>query len=72
MNLFVDARVVPVIDVLRRKFPGRWKYNRRRNTWHHEDGWHVYTCAMSSARYDGDDSYTTHYRRSDTGEIVFL
>jgi hypothetical protein len=73
MDLFRHVRSVRVIDQLRQMFPGKWRYCAARNVWQHEDGWHVYPCAMLAPRYDGDDdSFITVYYRSDTHTQLVL
>jgi hypothetical protein len=68
-----QVRVVSVIQALRERYPGRWRWNKARRIWEHESGWHVYVCASLAPRYDGDDdNFITEYRRSDTRELVYL
>lgn len=63
-----------VIDHLRKKFPGAWRYDQRLGIWENaNEGWHVYRCAAFAPQFDGDDdSFETQYRRSDTGEVITL
>jgi hypothetical protein len=53
------ARVVPVIDELRRRFPGTWTYERAGRCWRRSDGAHAHWCAALAPRYDGDDDNFT-------------
>lgn len=62
-----------VIDQLRKLFPGEWHY--RHPVWEHEGGWNVYACAAYSPRWDhddGDEAFSTHYYRSDSGARIYL
>lgn len=62
-----------VIDKLRTAFPGMWTYDAQRYAWDHHSGWYVYRESALAPKYDGDDdSFVTHYRRSDTGERLYL
>lgn len=65
---------VRIIDQLREKLGGRWRYCTATREW-----WglwpngkkiYVYACAASAPRYEGDENFVTQYRRKDTGEIV--
>jgi hypothetical protein len=68
-----NARTQSVIAWLREHYRGRWRYDKRRGVWVHEDGWYVYTCAALTPRHDGDDdTFTTEYHRADTGERLPL
>lgn len=54
-----------VIDILRERFPGTWRWAPMSHRWEHSDGWWVEPrLAMDS---DG-----IRYFRSDTGEELFL
>jgi hypothetical protein len=57
-----------VIDRLRAAYPNvHWQY--KDGVWKNSDGWHVYRCASVVW---GDDTYETHYRRSDTGDRIYI
>lgn len=59
-----------VIEQLRKAFPGAWYYDSLENVWCGPE-FVVRAYSVYSPRYDGDDdSFTTEYRRTDTGEMV--
>jgi hypothetical protein len=58
-----------VIDRLRAMFPElEWRYEWPR--WRNSAGWYVGCYAELTG--DGDDSFVTTYRRSDTSERILL
>jgi hypothetical protein len=62
------AKRMRVIDQLRRRFPGTWRYNAKANRYEHADGWHVSPYAVQCGYVE--DDYTTGWMRSDTGTWV--
>ena len=61
-----------VIDGLRKQFGGAWHYDRDGHEWRSSHGWSVTAEAHWTPRYEGDDdNFTTRYRRSDTGALVW-
>lgn len=57
-----------VIDMLRKKYPGKWTYQ---HGWWKGEKFNVYRTALLSPRYDGDDdSFVSQLRRNDTGEVI--
>lgn len=67
-----------VIDVLRERYPGRWRYEHPVR-WVHEDGWYVEARSLLAPQYDGDDEtcVTRYYAVDRPGaaarvEIVWL
>ena len=61
-----------VIDRLRDKLPGRWRYDHRAGHWKRHDGVVVEARAGLVLGIDGprDDVFTTVYYRTDTNEQV--
>jgi len=70
-SLFANVKTTSWITLLRKRFPGRWTYDRQARIWEHESGWHVYRCGVLTIRYDGDDNTSIEFRRSDTGERLW-
>ena len=61
-----------IIDQLRQKFPGTWKYNQEMFRWEGPD-FNVQAFAAFAPRYDGDDdSFRTEYRRSDNHDQIYV
>lgn len=59
-----------IIDVLRKHYPGTWRYEHHRYRWCGPD-FDVIAYSASAARYDGDDStFRSEYRRSDNDLLV--
>lgn len=58
------------IDQLRRKFGGKWRYDRKQGVWVSRE-FKVIPYSKLTPKYDGDDSTcTTIYMRSDTGKEI--
>lgn len=69
----INDMATTIIDQLRKQIPGRWVYSKRESRWLHESGFYVYREAALDPRFDGDDdNFRTQYRRSDTGNQVYL
>ena len=74
---FIEISMTPkrrVVDRLRKLYSGKWPYNRRSHTWHHESGWFVYATCPSWSGFEYDDMPTKTYNayyRSDSKERVW-
>ena len=66
------TRVTRIIDTLRRKYPGTWRYNGPHRTWlRKEDGAEARWVSVLTPRYDGDDdTFTSELRIYPSGELV--
>lgn len=58
-----------VVDLLREDFGGTWRYDAQEHVWRGET-FDVRSYGEDAPRYDGDDSWRTTYRRSDTNARV--
>jgi hypothetical protein len=60
-RLFDKPPARRVIDYLRRKYPGEWRYYQMMHEWHRTDGKVAYMEARLAPQYDGDDNHFTSY-----------
>lgn len=53
MNIF--ARPRRIINLLRKRFPGSWRWDNRSRCWYGPNNSCARWCAALAPRYDGDD-----------------
>lgn len=69
----MSSKRLRVIEQLRIEIPGVWWYEPHERCWIHESGIVVCAYAQLTPRHaDDGDSFTTIYRRIDTGRQVLL
>lgn len=59
-----------IIDSLRKQFGGVWTFEHP-CYWNNAAGWSVTAYSRCNIDPGGGESYSTEYRRSDTGRVVF-
>lgn len=62
------------INLIRRAFPDlEWHWDKDEGAWMNNSGWGIRRSAQLAPRYDGDDdTFRLVYRRTDTGEEVYV
>lgn len=70
MTIFKHPKKKRIIDLLRKHVPGKWHYEWP-SRWVHESGVAVQAYSSCSISVSGFESYSSHFRRSDTGEVVY-
>jgi hypothetical protein len=71
VSAFDGWRKGRVIDLLRADFGGTWRYDAQEHIWHGET-FDVQSYGESAPAHEGDDSWRTTYRRSDTSAQVLI
>lgn len=66
-----DTRRARIIEQLRKRYGGKWRWDVRCHQWVSSTGQKIYCCAALAPRFDGDDdSFEVQYRDRATGELV--
>lgn len=68
--IFSNSKKKRVIDCLRERFGGNWKYEYH-NRWVSDDGKEITRCAKFAPRFDGDDDSFVIVYYDNNGERIY-